>query len=52
VIVTIGNCTCYVYRQPGDPVFRLNRTGSSWSPPGWYGAEPRLFHRVKLRSTS
>jgi hypothetical protein len=48
MIVTIVDRTCYVYRQPGDPVFRSNRSCSSWSPPGWYGAESRLLHHVKL----
>jgi hypothetical protein len=46
MIVTIADRTCYVYRQPGDPVFRPNRSCSSWSPPGWYGAELRLLHHV------
>jgi len=48
MIVTIVDRTCYFYRQPCDPVFCPNRTGSSWSPPGWYGAESRLLHHVKL----
>lgn len=48
MIVTIVDRTCYVYRQPGDPVFRPNRSRSSWSPPGWYGAESRLLHHVRL----
>jgi hypothetical protein len=48
MIVTIVDRTCHLYRQPGDPVFRPNRSGSSWSPPGWYGAESRLLHQVKL----
>jgi hypothetical protein len=48
MIVTIVDRTCYVYRQHGDPVFCPNRSGSSWSPPGWYGAESRLLYRVKL----
>jgi hypothetical protein len=46
MIATIVDCTCYVYHQPGDPTFRPNRSGSSWSPPGWYGAESRLLHHV------
>jgi hypothetical protein len=46
MIVTIVDHICYVYCQPGDPIFRPNRTGSSWSPPGWYGAESRLLHHV------
>jgi hypothetical protein len=46
MIVTIVDRTCYVYRQHGDPIFRPNRSGSSWSPPGWYGAESRLLHHV------
>jgi hypothetical protein len=48
MIVTVVDRTCYVYRQPSDPIFHPNRSGSSWSPPGWYGAESRLFHQVKL----
>ncbi len=46
MIVTIVDRTCYVYRQPGDPAFRPNRSGSSWSPPGWYAAESRLLQHV------
>ncbi len=33
-IVSIVGCSCYVYREPGDPAFRPNRSRSSWSPPG------------------
>jgi hypothetical protein len=47
MIVTVVDRTCYVYRQPGDPIFHPNRSGSSWSPPGWYGAESRLLHHVR-----
>ncbi len=46
LIVSIVGTSCYVYRQPGDPVFRPNRSRHSWSPPGWYGAESRLLHHV------
>jgi hypothetical protein len=46
MIVTIVDRACYVYRQPGDPTYRPNRSCSSWSPPGWYGAESRLLHHV------
>ena len=46
MIVTIVDRTCYVYRQDTDPVFRPNRCRSSWSQPGWYGAESRLLHHV------
>jgi hypothetical protein len=46
MIVRIVDRTCYVYRQPGDPIFRPNRSGSSWSAPGWYGAESRMLHHV------
>ena len=47
MIVSIVGGSCYVYREPGDPVFRPNRSRSSWSPPGWYGAESRLLHHVQ-----
>jgi hypothetical protein len=47
MIVSIVGCSCYVYREPGDPVFRPNRSHSSWSPPGWYGAESRLLYNVQ-----
>ncbi len=47
MIVSVVGTTCYVYREPGDPVFRPNRSKSSWSPPGWYGAESRLLHNLK-----
>jgi hypothetical protein len=46
MIVNIVDRICYVYRQTSDPVFRPNGSGSSWSPPGWYGAESRLLHHV------
>lgn len=46
MIVSIVGTSCYVYREPGDPVFRPNRSRSSWSPPGWYGAESRLLYNV------
>lgn len=48
MIVTIVGSSCYVYREDGDPVFRPNTSKSCWSPPGWYGAESRLLHHVKL----
>ncbi len=35
-----------VYREPGDPRFRPNRSRKSWSAPGWYGAESRLLYNV------
>ena len=47
MIVSIVGCSCYVYREPGDPVFRPNRSKHSWSPPGWYGAESRLLYNVR-----
>ena len=47
MIVSIVGCSCYVYREPGDPVFRPNRSKLSWSPPGWYGAESRLLYNVQ-----
>jgi hypothetical protein len=47
MLVSIAGCSCYVYREPGDPVFRPNRSKNSWSPPGWYGAESRLLYNVK-----
>lgn len=46
MIVSIVGDSCYVYREPGDPVFRPNRS-SSWSPPGWYAAESRLLYNVQ-----
>ena len=46
IVSIVGEC-CYVYREPGDPVFRPNRSRSSWSPPGWYGAESRLLYNVQ-----
>ena len=46
MIVTIVDRACYVHRQPGDPAYRPNRSCSSWSLPGWYGAESRLLHHV------
>jgi hypothetical protein len=48
MIVTIVDRTCYVYREDNDPVFPPNNSKSCWSPPGWYGAESRLLHHVKL----
>ncbi|ODT99465.1 MAG: hypothetical protein ABS79_04475 [Planctomycetes bacterium SCN 63-9] len=47
MIVSIVDSRCYVYREPGDPVFRPNRCRSSWSPPGWCAAESRLLHNVQ-----
>ena len=47
MIVSIVGCSCYVYREPGDPVFRPNRSKLSWSSPGWYGAESRLLYNVQ-----
>lgn len=46
MIVSIVGTTCYVFRLPGDPVFRPNRSRNSWSPPGWYGAESRFLYNV------
>lgn len=46
MIVSIVGDACYAYREPGDPVFRPNRSRNSWSPPGWYAAESRLLHNV------
>ena len=47
LLVTIVGTSCYVYREPSDPVFRPNRSKSSWSPPGWYAAESRLLYNVQ-----
>lgn len=47
MIVSIVGSTCYVYREPGDPLFRPNRSRNSWSPPGWYAAESRLLYAVQ-----
>lgn len=47
MIVSIVGCSCHVYREPGDPVFRPNRSRNSWSPPGWYAAESRLLYNVR-----
>lgn len=47
MIVSIVESSCFVYRQPGDPVFRPNRSRNSWSPPGWYGAESHLLYNVQ-----
>jgi hypothetical protein len=47
MIVSIVGNSCYVYREPGDPVYRPNRSRNSWSPPGWYGAESRLLYNVQ-----
>ena len=47
MIVSIVGSTCYIYREPGDPVFRPNRSRNSWSPPGWYAAESRLLYNVQ-----
>jgi hypothetical protein len=47
MIVTIVGSSCYVYRQDGDPVFRPTKGDSSWSAPGWYGAESHLLHHIK-----
>jgi hypothetical protein len=47
LIVSIVGSTCYAYREPGDPVFRPNRSRNSWSAPGWYGADSRLLYNVK-----
>ena len=46
MIVSIVGSSCYVYCEPGDAVFRPNRSRYSWSPPGWYGAESRLLYNV------
>ena len=47
MIVSIIGGSCYVYRQDSDPVFRPTSGDSSWSAPGWYGAESRLLHHVQ-----
>src|SRR5437868_7275100 len=47
MIVSIVGGSCYVYREPGDPVLRPNRSRRSWSPPGWYAAESRLLYSVQ-----
>jgi hypothetical protein len=47
MIVSIVDSNCYVYREPGDPVLRPNRSKDSWSPPGWYAAESRLLYNVQ-----
>ena len=46
IVSIIGN-SCYIFRVPGDPVFRPNRSRKSWSPPGWYGAESRMLYNVQ-----
>ena len=46
MILSIVGTSCYVYREPTDPLFRPNRSKSSWSPPGWYAAESRLLYNV------
>ena len=46
MIVSVVGCTAYVYREPGDPEFRPNRSKHSWSPPGWHAAESRLLYNV------
>jgi hypothetical protein len=45
--VSIVGESCYVYREPGDPVMRPNRSRNSWSSPGWYAAESRLLYGVQ-----
>lgn len=47
MIVSIVGHSCYVYKQDTDPIFRPNKSASSWSAPGWYGAESRLLHHVQ-----
>ena len=47
MIVSIVGTSCYAHREPGDPVFRPNRSRNSWSPPGWYAAESRLLYAVQ-----
>ena len=47
MIVSIVGRSCYVYKQDCDPVFRPTRGVSSWSAPGWFGAESRLLHHVQ-----
>jgi hypothetical protein len=47
VLVSIVGSSSYVYREPGDPKFRPNKSKNSWSPPGWYGAESRLLYDVQ-----
>ena len=48
MIVTVVGSSCFVYREDGDSVFHPNTSKSCWSPPGWYGAESRLLHHIKL----
>src|SRR4051794_38501990 len=47
MIASIVGESCYVYREPGDPVLRPNGSKNSWSPPGWYAAESRLLYNVQ-----
>ncbi len=47
MIVSIVGHSCYVYREPGDPVLRPNRSRNSWSPPGWYTPESRLLYHAQ-----
>jgi hypothetical protein len=47
MIVSIVGSACYLYREPGDPVLRPNRSSNSWSPPGWYAAESRLLYNTQ-----
>ena len=47
MIVSIAGESCYIYREPTDSMFGTNRSKSSWSPPGSYGAESRLLYHVQ-----
>jgi hypothetical protein len=47
MIVSIVGRSCFVYEQDSDPVFRPTNGDSSWSAPGWYGAESRLLYHVQ-----
>jgi hypothetical protein len=47
MLVSIVGSSCFVYREPGDPKFRPNKSKNSWSPPGWYAAESRLLYNVQ-----
>jgi hypothetical protein len=38
----------YVTREKGDPILRPN-TGKGWGQPGWWAAESRLLHMMKVK---
>ena len=48
VIVSVVRHSCYVYEDDDDPVFRPTSGASSWSALGWFGAESRLLHHVRM----